>query len=108
MNRPFTLLSLTRWWLIALISVTISLFCLNVILHATGFRLSRNSIDSGSVTLSAGDYKLTGNIGQPEGAAGILSQGEYTLIGGTFGGAATPDEPLYPLYLPIVLAKNNS
>lgn len=45
------------------------------------FDVSRNTIDSGGVTLSTGgDFELSGSIGQPD--AGRLSGGNFALTGG--------------------------
>lgn len=77
------------------------LFSLVAIAQANGFSLSRSTVDNGGGTLSSGDFKLTGNIGQPD-AGGTLSNGGYTFIGGVFAGA-TGSAGGYDIYLPIIL-----
>ena len=45
------------------------------------FEISRSTIDDGGAMLStAGDFELSGTIGQPD--AGVLTGGEFTLTGG--------------------------
>ncbi|MFC2046469.1 hypothetical protein ACFLTC_02995 [Chloroflexota bacterium] len=48
------------------------------------------SVDGGGATFSeGGDYRLGGSIGQPD--AGVLSEGDYTLVGGFW--ASAPSGP---------------
>lgn len=63
-----------------------------------GYDLTWNTIDGGGATFSTGGgYSLGGTVGQPD--AGVLSGGDYSLIGGFWGGAVPP----YQVYLPLVL-----
>ncbi len=55
---------------------------------AQGFDLSWNTIDGGGATFSVGGaFSLGGTIGQPD--AGVMSGGQFTLIGGFWAGAAS-------------------
>ncbi len=52
---------------------------------AGDYELRRYTIDSGGTTASAGgNYELGGTIAQPD--AGVMSGGDYALIGGFWGG----------------------
>lgn len=63
-----------------------------------GYDLTWNTVDGGGHTFSSGgDYSLGGTIGQPD--AGVLSGGDYALVGGFWGGAAIE----YKIYLPLAL-----
>ena len=53
--------------------------------------------DGGELGSTGGDYELSGTIGQPD--AGVLGDGEYTLVGG-FWGSGTAG---HRIYLPLVL-----
>ncbi len=67
---------------------------------AAGYDLSWWTVDGGGAVRagSPGSYTLSGSIGQPE--AGLaLSDEEYILIGGFWGGAATQ----FRISLPLVL-----
>lgn len=50
-----------------------------------GYALDWWTIDGGGGSLSAGDYQLTGAIGQPD-AAQPLTAGDYELAGGFWPG----------------------
>ncbi len=68
---------------------------------STGYDLTWYTIDNGGDMFSAGGgYSLGGTIGQPD--AGAWSGGEYTLVGGFWGGSA-PTPTRYHIYLPVVL-----
>ena len=60
-----------------------------------GYTLDRWAVGGGHS--SGGGYDLTGTFGQPN--AGTLSDGDYTLGGGFWGGGAVQ----YRVYLPLVL-----
>lgn len=63
-----------------------------------GYDLAWSTVDGGGYTFSSGgDYSLGGTIGQPD--AGVLSGGDYTLIGGFWGSGAVT----HKLYLPLIL-----
>jgi hypothetical protein len=63
-----------------------------------GYDLTWNTVDGGGHTFSTGgDYSLGGTIGQAD--AGVLSGGDYALVGGFWGGAAIE----YTTYLPLTL-----
>ena len=62
------------------------------------YDLTWSTIDGGGAMFSAGgDYRLGGTIGQPD--AGIMSGGNYSLVGGLWAGAYSP----YRAFLPVVL-----
>jgi len=55
------------------------------------------TVDGGGTTLSSGgSYGLGGTIGQPD--AGLMSGGDYTLLGGFWGAAQG-----HIIYLPLVV-----
>ncbi len=59
-------------------------------------------MDGGGGRLSGGDYVLNGTLGQPD--AGLLAGGDFMLIGGFWGLAATgPVVGAYHVCLPLVL-----
>ncbi len=61
------------------------------------FDLSWNTVDGGGGAAGAAPYTLSGTVGQPD--AGAMSGGDYTVVGGFWGGAAIR----YSLYLPVVV-----
>ncbi|MCI0394150.1 MAG: hypothetical protein L0332_22975 [Chloroflexi bacterium] len=65
-----------------------------------GYDLGWHTIDGGGGASSGGGYSLGGASGQPD--AGGHGGGSYTLNGGFWDGAG--GEPVYPLYLPVILA----
>lgn len=67
------------------------------------YDLSWWTVDGGGYTFSTGgDYTLGGTIGQAD--AGVLLDGDYTLVGGLWSGADIPAGPeTRPIYLPVVL-----
>ena len=67
------------------------------IIPLPSFDLSWNTIDGGGGSSQAGQYSLTGAIGQPD--AGVLSSSPYVLQDGFRGGAA----PLFWIHLPMVV-----
>jgi hypothetical protein len=62
------------------------------------------TVDGGGGQLSSagGEYVLNGTTGQPD--AGVLSDGDYTLGGGFWGGAEVA--VTYNIHLPLVLRNN--
>jgi len=63
-----------------------------------GYALTWSTIDGGGYTWSeGGGYALGGTVGQPD--AGVISGGDYTLVGGFWCGAAAQ----HRMYLPVVL-----
>jgi hypothetical protein len=55
-------------------------------------------LDAGGGTFSSnGGYVLGGTIGQPD--AGVLTGGDYTPVGGFWGGVAVQ----WKVYLPLIL-----
>ena len=73
-----------------------------IVLAQTGgsYDLSWNTVDGGGGTGSNGAYTLFGTVGQPDSGA-TLTDGDYALAGGFWGGAAAAVE--YRLYLPVVV-----
>ena len=66
-----------------------------------GYDLTWSTVDGGGATFSSGgDYSLGGTAGQPD--AGPLEGGEYSLLGGFWGGVG----PRWRIYLPLVLRNN--
>lgn len=89
MRRTAILLALAALLLLASVALAQS---------GNGYDLTWNTVDSGGYTFSTGgDYSLGGTIGQPD--AGVLSGGDYALVGGFWGGGAVE----YKIYLPLIL-----
>jgi hypothetical protein len=66
---------------------------------SSGYDLSWNTIDNGgAVNVAAGDFGLSGSIGQPD--AGVLSGGDFQLSGG-FWYSETPLG--YRILLPVIV-----
>jgi hypothetical protein len=64
---------------------------------ADTYDLSWWSIDGGgTMNASAGEYSLSGTIGQPD--AGVMIAGEFTLVGGFWG-----LNPFGLIYLPLII-----
>lgn len=81
------------------------LIAVSSLVHAQspgGYDLTWHTIDNGGVSFStSGGYQLGSTIGQPD--AGVLSGGNYTLVGG-FWQDGVSSEPLpHHIYLPFVL-----
>lgn len=68
-----------------------------------GYDLSWRTVGGGGYTFSeSGDYSLGGTIGQAD--AGVLTSGDYTLVGGFWSSAGVSTGPeTRPVYLPVVL-----
>ncbi|MBN1813518.1 MAG: hypothetical protein JXA14_16895, partial [Anaerolineae bacterium] len=65
--------------------------------NGPGYTLAWWTVDGGGVTnRTVSGYTLSGTTGQPD--ADVLSNGDYVLSGGFWGGA-----PQYRIYLPLVL-----
>jgi len=89
MRRTAILLALAALLLLASVALAQS---------GNGYDLTWNTVDSGGYIFSTGgDYSLGGTIGQPD--AGVLSSGDYALVGGFWGGGAVK----YKIYLPLIL-----
>ncbi len=65
-----------------------------------GYDLTWSTIDGGGGASSGGAYLLGGTIGQPDARA--ISGGNYTLVGGFWGGDLSGATSRY-VYLPVVL-----
>jgi hypothetical protein len=63
--------------------------------NGQGYTLDRWAVGGGRS--SGGDYGLVGTFGQPN--ASVLSDGDYTLGGGFWGGGVVQ----YRIYLPLVM-----
>lgn len=62
--------------------------------HAQPFDLNWFTIDGGGGTSAGGVYAVNGTIGQPD--AGVMSGGNYSLVGGFWGIAAAIQTPGAP------------
>ncbi|GBD08547.1 hypothetical protein HRbin22_00787 [Candidatus Thermoflexus japonica] len=91
----------SRFTLHALLLAALLLLLASVALAQSdgGYDLSWWTVDGGGYTWSeGGGYALGGTIGQPD-AGAALTGGNYTLVGGFWGGAVVQ----YRVYLPLVL-----
>jgi hypothetical protein len=59
------------------------------------------SIDGGGGQSSGSGYALIGTLGQPD--AGVLSGGGYQLAGGFWPAATSQNQPVFSIYLPLVM-----
>jgi hypothetical protein len=87
----------------ALLTLVVLLLLVSVTLAQSGdgYDLSWWTVDGGGYTFSeGGGYSLGGTIGQPD--AGELSDGNYILGGGFWGGGAMAVEE-HKIYLPLLL-----
>jgi hypothetical protein len=65
------------------------------------YDLTWSTVDGGGATWSSGgEYSLGGTAGQSD--AGLLTGGDYALLGGFWAGAGPP----WRLYLPLVLRQH--
>jgi hypothetical protein len=62
----------------------VSLFLLVTSALAQNYSIDWFTIDGGGGTSTGGVYSVSGTIGQPD--AGVLSGGNYTIVGGFWGG----------------------
>ncbi|MFB0537256.1 MAG: hypothetical protein ACETWR_20020 [Anaerolineae bacterium] len=91
---------------VVLLALTTLLLLTSVALAQTGgpYDLSWSTIDGGEATFSSGgDYSLGGTIGQPD--AGLLTGGDYALVGGFWGGGASGGSSpgSQKVYLPVIM-----
>ena len=91
MNKKLFFLFLLGALLLFLVSVALA--------SPEAFDLSRWTVDGGGGESEGGGYALIGTIGQPD-VGYQMTGGDYTLVGGFWGGGAHTVE--IPLYLPIV------
>jgi hypothetical protein len=91
MSRKLVILFLAGLLALILISV--------VLASPQAFDLSRWTVDGGGGVSEGGGYALSGTIGQPD-VGYQMTGGDYTLVGGFWGGGEHTVES--PLYLPIV------
>jgi hypothetical protein len=78
-----------------------SLVVFLVLAASNGFSIPWWTVDSGGGTSQGGDYAVSGTIGQPD-TSPLMSGGDYTVVGGFWGGALTPIGPNL-VYLPMVM-----
>jgi hypothetical protein len=62
---------------------------------AQNYSVDWHSIDGGGGTSTGGVYSVSGTIGQPD--AGVMSGGNFTLVGGFWGIISAIQTPGYPL-----------
>ncbi len=62
---------------------------------AQNYSIDWHSIDGGGGTSTGGVYSVSGTIGQPD--AGVMSGGNFTLVGGFWGIISAIQTPGYPL-----------
>ena len=66
--------------------------------HEATYSLTWSTVDGGGEMYSVGGaYSLGSTVGQPD--AGVLEGGDYSLVGGFWGGASAVQR----LYLPLLL-----
>ncbi|MCX6929879.1 MAG: hypothetical protein NT154_42705 [Verrucomicrobia bacterium] len=68
-------------------------------LFAQSYSIDWYTVDGGGGTSTGGVYSVTGTIGQPD--AGVMSGGNYTVVGGFWGTVAvvqTPGAPLLSIF----------
>jgi hypothetical protein len=92
MNRRFTLLNI---FVLLLIVVGVAYAAAN------GYSIDWWTVDGGGGNSHGGDYAVSGTIGQPD-TSPLMSGGEYTVVGGFWGGALTLPSPKM-VYLPLVI-----
>jgi hypothetical protein len=63
--------------------------------HAQSYSIDWFTIDGGGGTSTGGVYSVSGTIGQPD--AGGMTNGQYSLIGGFWGGVNVIQTPGAPL-----------
>jgi hypothetical protein len=89
----------------AVICLTLILLFLLVTVGAlaasNGFFIPWWTVDSGGGSSQGGEYAVSGTIGQPD-TNSLMSGGDYTVVGGFWGGAMTPPNPKM-VYLPLVI-----
>ena len=79
------------------LSAVVLILVVSAVLAVDGYDLTWFTVDGGGATIISGEgYTLSGCIGQPD--AGLMSRGDYILVGGFWGRPA----PNYASYLPIV------
>jgi hypothetical protein len=88
--------------LVFVATVVLLLFIAGIAIAASnGFSIPWWTVDGGGGTSQGGDYTVSGTIGQPD-TSPLMSGGEYTVVGGFWGGAMTPPGP-YLVYLPLAI-----
>jgi hypothetical protein len=87
--------------LCAAVCVVLSFFAVPAV--AADTRLQRYVIAAGGGQSSAGNFQVTGTIGQP--AVALLTGGNFVLQGGFWEGGAAPPTVFHSLYLPVMLKR---
>lgn len=67
-----------------------------------GFSIPWWTVDGGGGESVAGEYRLTGTIGQAEG--GVMKGDQYTLSGGYWGGPLAEAAPGFQMHMPVIFA----
>ena len=83
MNRRFLYFSIACLLLVAVTGIALA--------QTNGYDLTWWTVDGGGGSATGGSYTLSGTIGQPD--AGNLSNGDYTLTGGFWGGVSGASPP---------------
>jgi hypothetical protein len=73
--------------------------------HAQSFAIDWFTIDGGGGTSTGGVFSVSGTIGQPD--AGASSGGNYSLIGGFWGGVIPVQQPGAPTLFIVNLQNGN-
>jgi hypothetical protein len=63
--------------------------------HAQSYSIDWFTIDGGGGTSTGGLYSVSGTVGQPD--AGVMTNGQYSLLGGFWGGVNVIQTPGAPL-----------
>ena len=88
--------------LVFVATVVLLLFIAGAALAASnGFSIPWWTVDGGGGTSQGGDFAVSGTIGQPD-ISPLMSGGDYTVVGGFWGGALPPPSPNL-VYLPLVI-----
>ena len=88
-------------WVTCCVLALVGLLAGGALAQSGDYDLTWSTVDGGGATFSSGGhYSLGGTAGQPD--AGPLEGGEYSLLGGFWGGVG----PRWRIYLPLVLRQS--
>ena len=90
-----------KWVVILASSILVLLIAAAAYAAANGFSIDWRTVDGGGGSSQGGDYAVSGTIGQHD-AGEVMSGGDYSVVGGFWGGGLTPPSPNM-VYLPLVL-----
>jgi hypothetical protein len=100
-------MGMTAAWLPLLAAIVLAVIVFAVVVDHTpalaaidAVDVTRFTVDGGGGSSQAGDFALIGTAGQAD--AGVVSGGDFVLVGGFWGGYPPQEEGEGKVYVPIL------